>query len=130
MLRGTGDQAQATDEGDTMLVYDVPTGEVKRLLYFRQQKDPYKLYYDAESWSADSRHILIMQGKAISWAQAKFEPDLYLVTVPDTEAAPAAPAACPRARRRRLLCLRQPRLRPPRRSRPLGQRLSRLRRPC
>ena len=92
VVRGAG-QENATDLGDDFDVFDVPTGTATRLFYFRQQKDPCYLYEDAESWSPDSRRILLSQGKVISWEKHEFEPDLYVLDVP--AAAPAQYQASP-----------------------------------
>ncbi len=80
-------------------MYDVATGEVAKLISYREEKDPYYLYgaeitNDAESWAPDSRWILICQAKVISWEQEQFEPDLYVLTIPGAaEAEEATPGA-------------------------------------
>ena len=82
ILRGAGSDAQETDPGDILEVYDVRTDSTARLLSFRRDDDPYHLYYDAESWAPDSRRILFTQGKVISWQQEQYEPDLYVLELP------------------------------------------------
>jgi len=85
VLRGTGDQAQKTDPGDALEVYETTTEQVNRLLSCRQGKDPYYIYYECESWAPDSERILFCQAKVISWQQQQYEPDLYVLTLPKTE---------------------------------------------
>lgn len=85
ILRGAGSDAQKTDPGDILVVYDVRTDSTARLLSFRRDDDPYHLYYDAESWAPDSRRILFCQAKVISWQQEQYEPDLYVLELPGEE---------------------------------------------
>jgi Tol biopolymer transport system component len=91
VVRGAGNE-QETDPGDDFAVYDVRTGMAARLLYYRRQKDPIYLRDDASSWAPDSRRILLCQSKVISWEKEEYEPDLYLLEVPEAGIAPAPSA--------------------------------------
>jgi type II secretory pathway component HofQ len=57
------------------------------------------VYPYAESWAPDSRQILFTQGKVISWKGQQYEPDLYVLDLPEmgtptpTAPEPPAPAA-------------------------------------
>lgn len=110
VLRGAADQAQKTDPGDALEVYETPNGQVGKLLSCRQGKDPWYLFYECESWAPDSERILFCQAKVLSWQKELFEPDLYVLTLPEeasatqaatpaeaaaAEASAAAPAAAP-----------------------------------
>jgi Tol biopolymer transport system component len=93
VLRGTGKEAQETDPGDDLEVYEVAAGRVDKLLSFRQGKDAYYFFDHSESWAPDSERVLFCQGKVVSWQREQFEPDLYVLTIPEAGAAKVAVAA-------------------------------------
>lgn len=95
--RGEGDNARWEDVDDVIQVYDIHTDTLTDLVRSRQKKDAYHINKDAESWAPDSRRILFTQGKAVSWEQEQFEPDLYVLELPAEAAGPPQPSEAPSA---------------------------------
>jgi Tol biopolymer transport system component len=97
--RGEGDNAHEEEVDDVIKVFDIASGTLADAVRSRRGAAALRVYPYAESWAPDSRRILFTQGKVISWQQEQYEPDLYVLDVPEastpTPTAPEPPA--PRA---------------------------------
>ena len=91
--RGEEDNSRQEEIDDVIKVFDIATRTLTDLVRSRRGVAAKYLYRDAESWAPDSRRILFTQGKVLSWQQGQYEPDLYVLDVPEEGAATPAPAA-------------------------------------
>ena len=97
--RGEGDNAHEEEVDDVIKVLDIASGRLTDVVRSRRGAAALRVYPYAESWAPDSRQILFTQGKVISWKGQQYEPDLYVLDLPEmgtptpTAPEPPAPAA-------------------------------------
>ena len=92
------------DERHVVGVYDVQKRENRELLVYRPREDRVAVlsYFADPAWSEDNRSLLVTLGKVVSEEQGTYEPDMYVLTLPEpakpaVSEAPPAPAEAPPA---------------------------------
>ncbi len=89
--RGEGDNEHSEEIDDVIKVFDIATGTLTDLAKSRQGLAPRSIYRDAESWAPDSRRCVATFGHVLSWQRGDYQPDLYVLEMPGSEAASPAP---------------------------------------